>query len=65
MFPALDVRSAILSLAVTNWQVHYFMIQFSGTEEEVEVAERIKVAKVGSVGRNQLLVHFPQNFRAT
>ena len=41
------------------------MIQLSGTEEEVEVAERVEVAEIGSVGRNQLIVLFPQDFCAT
>jgi hypothetical protein len=41
------------------------MIQLGGSEKEIEVAERIEVAEIGSVGRNQLIVLFPQDFCAT
>src|SRR6476659_4388276 len=60
--PALDVRRAVRPLPVPNWQVHDAQRQPRRAEEQIEVAERVEVAKISTVGGNPLIVRPAQHF---
>jgi hypothetical protein len=48
--PALDVGGAVGAFPIADGDVADFEVLFVGAEEQVEVAERIKLAEVGAVG---------------
>lgn len=60
MLPASNVRRTICAFPVTDRQVNDLEIEFSGTKQEVEVTERIKATKVGTVDLDQIIVVLPK-----
>ena len=61
MLPAMDVRRTIRAFPITDRQVSDFEIEFGGTKQEIEIAERIKVTKVSAVGYNQIIVSLSES----
>ncbi len=56
MSPALDIGIAVGACAVADGEVEDTEVEFSGTEQEVEVTEGIEVAEVGAVLGDFLVV---------
>src|SRR5688500_19591214 len=65
MFPARDIGRAIGSFTVTNRQVDDLAIEFGRAEDQVIVAEWVKIAKIGTVGCNLFVIAAPEDFCAT
>src|SRR6266480_4763446 len=59
--PTLDVGLTVGSGLITNGQIRNAQVEFRGTEEEVEIAERIEVAKVSAVAGDGIVVGTEQN----
>jgi hypothetical protein len=63
MPPAGDIRRAVGPLTVADGQVDDLQVELGRTEDQVEVAERVEVSKVGAVGGDLLIVLLPQDLR--
>ena len=55
MAPAIDVRASVGSFAITNGHLNDFQVQLGSAEQQIKIAERIKVAEIRSI-RHQLVV---------
>lgn len=58
MFPAGDVGGAVGALAVADGQVDDLQVEFCRAEDQVEVAEGVEVAEVGTVRLDQFVILF-------
>ena len=61
MAPALDIGFSVRPFPVTYRQVHDSEVQSGRAEDQVEIAERIDLAEVGTVGRDPLVICLAQN----
>ena len=59
MLPARDIGGAIRPLTITDGQVNKLEIQLGRAEEQIEIAEWIEVAEVGTVRSDQLIILAP------
>ena len=64
MLPALDVRVAVGAGLVADGQVEDAEVELRGTEEEVEVAEGVKVPEVVAVLGDEFVVFAEEDFGA-
>src|ERR1043165_6900940 len=64
VLPPTDVCLAVRASAVANREIDDAMVQLGGAEEQIEVAERVKVAEIGPIGGNALIVFAPQHLGA-
>ena len=58
MFPTRDVGIAVGPLAVADGQIHNLKVKFGGPENQIKIAEWVKIAKVGPVGGDQFIICF-------
>ena len=65
MFEPADLGGAILTLFIADNDLGYFQVQFGCSEKEVEIPERIKIAKVPAVPLNGLIIPFEQHLCST
>src|SRR5687767_12254349 len=59
--PARNIGFAISAGTVTDRQVEHAQIQLGGAEEQVEIAEWIEVAEVGTVARDLFVLRSKQH----
>lgn len=64
MLPAGDVGCTIGALAIADGEIDDLEVEFGGSEDQVEIAEGIEIAKVGAVGCYFFVVFFPHHFGA-
>src|SRR5260370_13855965 len=65
MAPTLNIRLAIGSSIIADWQFNDPEVQFGCSEEEVEVTEGIKIPKIGTLGDDLLVVSLEKRFCST
>ena len=56
MSPARNVRRAISTIVVPDRDIDDFQVQLGGAKQQIEVAKRIKVAKVGPVAGQKFVI---------
>src|SRR3989344_7500370 len=56
----MDFRFTVLTVSITYGNLNDLEVHFAGTEQQVEVAERIEVAKVGAVPDQRQII-FPEH----
>src|SRR5579859_7499964 len=61
--PALNIGLSITPRAIADGNLHDLEIEARGTEQQVEIAERVEVPEVGAVVGNSLVIGAPQDFR--
>ena len=64
MTPPLDVGVAVCPLAIPDGKIHDSEIISCCAEEDIEIAERIEVAKIGTIGGNQFIVSATEHLGA-
>ena len=64
VLPARDVGGAVGTFVIADGQVNDLEVEPSRTEEQVEIAEGVKIAEDGAVGRDTVIVALPQHFGA-
>ena len=60
-----DLRCSIGPLFVTHGDFQNFHVQFGSTENQVEIAKRIKITKVRPSRLDLLIIALEQNFGPT
>ena len=63
MLPAGDVGAAVGAFTVADGEVDDLAVEFGRAEDQVKIAEGVKVAEVGTVGGDLLILFFPHYFR--
>ena len=64
MAPAGDIRGSVRAFTVADGQVYDLEIELCGAKEQVKIPKRIEIAKVFTVGGDQVVILFPEDFRA-
>src|SRR2546423_11239578 len=64
MAPALDIRLAVSASLVTDGQVDDAQVQLRRAEQQVKIAKRIKIAKVGPIARDGFVILFEKHLGA-
>src|SRR5882762_10543752 len=54
--PSLNIGCTISALAITHRQIGDFQVIFGGAEQQIEIAEGIEVAEIGTVGRDHFIM---------
>src|SRR3989304_2805677 len=57
---AVDFRFTVLTVSITYWNLNDLEVHFAGTEQQIEVPERIEVAKVRAVPDQRQII-FPEH----
>src|SRR5689334_7888876 len=64
MTPAVDVRFPVGPRAIANGQIHQPQIELGGPEDQIEIAEWIKVPEISAVASKRLVICAEQDFGA-
>src|SRR4029077_13193461 len=64
MAPATNVCRSVLPVTIPNRHVHDLKMLFAGTEEQIKIAERIKIAEEVAVPFNLLVIGSMQHLRS-